>query len=71
MQVFLGSAFKGNDYLQKGLITGILRIAKESLFSELNNPGVYTITSLFFSDKFGFTEAETKRHWLILACKTF
>ncbi|HFA51973.1 MAG TPA: AAA family ATPase [Bacteroidetes bacterium] len=61
MQVFLGSAFKGNDSLQKGLITGIMRIAKESIFSELNNLGVFTITSLAFSDKFGFTEGETKK----------
>ncbi len=60
MQVFLGEAFKGNDSLQKGLITGILRIAKESLFSEFNNPGVYTILDPYFDDKFGFTIQETK-----------
>lgn len=61
MRVFLGEAFKGNDNMNKGLITGIMRIAKESLFSGLNNPGVYTITSLSFTDKFGFTTAETKK----------
>ena len=60
MQVFLGSAFKDNPSLHKGLITGIMRIAKESMFSALNNPGIFTITSFNFSDKFGFTEAETK-----------
>ena len=60
MQVFLGKAFKGNKTMHKGLITGILRIARESLFSEFNNPGVYTITSRYFSDRFGFTEQETK-----------
>ena len=60
MQVFMGSAFKGNPYLHKGLITGIMRIARESIFSEMNNIGVYTITSLYFADKFGFTEQETK-----------
>ena len=60
MQVFMGSAFKGNPYLHKGLITGIMRIARESIFSEMNNIGVYTITSLYFADKFGFTETETK-----------
>ncbi len=60
MQGFLGNAFKGNDALEKGLITGILRIARESLFSEFNNPGVYTITSRYFSEHFGFTEPETK-----------
>lgn len=60
MQVFMGSAFKENPYLHKGLITGIMRIARESIFSEMNNIGVYTITSLYFADKFGFTEQETK-----------
>lgn len=60
MQVFMGSAFKGNPYLHKGLITGIMRIARESIFSEMNNVGVYTITSIYFADKFGFTEQETK-----------
>lgn len=61
MQVFMGSAFKENPYLGKGLITGIMRIARESIFSEMNNVGVYTLTSLYFSDKFGFTERETKK----------
>ncbi|MGB0931513.1 MAG: AAA family ATPase [Chitinophagales bacterium] len=60
MQHFLGGAFKGNNSLHKGVVTGILRIAKESMFSEWNNPGVYTMRSYEFSDKFGFTESETK-----------
>ena len=60
MQVFLGAAFKGNAYLKKGLITGILRIARESLFSEMNNVGVFTITDPYFADKFGFTEPQVK-----------
>ena len=58
MQTFLGEAFKGNVFLEKGLITGILRVAKESIFSKFNNPGVYTITSNYFSDYFGFTQKE-------------
>ncbi len=61
LQVFLGEAFKENDYLEKGLITGIMRIARESIFSEMNNVGVHSITSHSFADKFGFTEAETKK----------
>ncbi|HFA48489.1 MAG TPA: AAA family ATPase [Bacteroidetes bacterium] len=61
MQGFLGAAFKGNHALHKGLITGILRVAKESLFSKFNNPGIYTIVDPYFSDKFGFTEQETKK----------
>ena len=59
MQVFMGSAFKENPYLHKGLITGIMRIARESIFSEMNNIGVYTILDPYFADKFGFTEEET------------
>lgn len=60
MRPLLGKALKDNLHLEKGLITGIMRIAKESLFSGLNNAGVYTLTSLAFSDKFGFTEEEMK-----------
>lgn len=60
MRPFLGKALKDNLFVKKGLITGIMRIAKESLFSGLNNPGVYTITSFPFSDKFGFTESEVQ-----------
>ncbi|MEA3443340.1 MAG: AAA family ATPase [Bacteroidota bacterium] len=60
MRTFLGEAFKGNENLEKGLITGIMRIARESIFSELNNFKVFSITSPYFADKFGFTENETK-----------
>ena len=59
MQTFLGEAYKGNNALQKGLLTGIMRIAKESIFSEWNNFKVFSITSPYFSDSFGFTEKET------------
>ncbi len=53
-------AFKGNDYLHKGLITGILKIVKSSLFSELNNVEVYScFSSPLYADAFGFTPAET------------
>lgn len=58
MQTFLGEAFKGNLGLKKGLITGVMRIAKESIFSDWNNFYVHGITSPYFSDKFGFTEEE-------------
>ena len=60
MQTFLGQAYKDNLSMYKGLITGIMRIARESLFSELNNPGIFTIFSYYFADKFGFTQEETK-----------
>jgi len=59
MRVFLGAAFKGNNSLKKGLITGIMRIARESIFSDWNNFNVFSITSPYFADKFGFTEKET------------
>lgn len=60
MRPFLGKAFKTNPYLYRGVITGILRIAKESIFSELNNLGIATLLNHHFADKFGFTESETK-----------
>jgi len=48
------------QYLEKGVITGIMRIAQESIFSGLNNPGVFTFLSEAFNDKFGFTEKEVE-----------
>lgn len=55
---FLGAAFKGNPHLFKGVLTGILRVAKESIFSGLNNLDVYGILQPEYSDTFGFTEDE-------------
>jgi len=58
---FLGGGLKDTDqYLEKGIVTGIMRITKESIFSGFNNPGVYTLLSPKFSDYFGFTEEEVK-----------
>ncbi|AOR24738.1 AAA family ATPase [Clostridium taeniosporum] len=54
----LTAALKDNIYLEKALVTGILRVAKESIFSGLNNLEVDTILGLNFNDKFGFTEDE-------------
>jgi hypothetical protein len=48
------------QYLEKSILTGIMRIAQESIFSGLNNPGVYTLLSKEFDDKFGFTEQEVE-----------
>ena len=59
MQGFLGDAYKGNNSLKKGLLTGVMRVGRESIFSEWNNFRVYSITSPYFDDKFGFTEQET------------
>jgi hypothetical protein len=62
MRNFLCGGLKDTDqYLEKSVITGIMRIAKESIFSGLNNPGVYTLLSTEFDDKFGFTEEEVEK----------
>lgn len=61
MRNLLGGAFKDNNYLYKGVITGILRVSRESIFTGLNNIGVYTVLDDDFSDKFGFIEAEVKQ----------
>ena len=61
MQNLLSGAFKDNKSLYKGVITGILRISKESIFSGLNNVSVHSVLDDEFSDKFGFTEPETKQ----------
>jgi hypothetical protein len=58
MRNMLGAALKSNDCLERGVITGILRIAKESIFSGLNNLTVYSILSPEYSEYFGFTEDE-------------
>ncbi|MEZ4527392.1 MAG: AAA family ATPase [Desulfobacterales bacterium] len=61
MRNFLSAGLKDNPHLFKGVLTGILRVAKESIFSGLNNPGVYTILSGKFSESFGFTETEVRQ----------
>jgi hypothetical protein len=55
---FLGAGLKDNPHLAKGVLTGILRIAKESVFSGLNNPSVYSLLRPEHADSFGFTQAE-------------
>ncbi|QTA79783.1 AAA ATPase-like domain-containing protein [Desulfonema limicola] len=55
---FLSAGLKDNTYLFKGVLTGILRVAKESVFSGLNNLGVYTLLDKEFNTFFGFTEPE-------------
>ncbi|MEL6152771.1 MAG: AAA family ATPase [Bacteroidota bacterium] len=54
----LGATFKSNKYLQKGLITGILRVAKANLFSDLNNVTEYTLLDDEFATSYGFTQGE-------------
>lgn len=52
------STFKTNPYMERGLLTGITRVSKESIFSDLNNLEVVTTTSEKYSGFFGFTEKE-------------
>lgn len=61
MRNLLSGAFKDNVYLQKGMITGILRVARESIFSGLNNLKVESMLTYDFSDKFGFIEPEIEQ----------
>lgn len=52
------STFKSNPYLERALMTGITRVSKESIFSDLNNLEVVTTTSEKYEDSFGFTQDE-------------
>lgn len=58
--VFYGSVLKGNEDLWMALLTGIQRVAKESIFSKLNNIRVYTVLDERYSEYFGLTENEAK-----------
>ncbi len=52
------STFKTNPYLEKAIMTGITRVSRESIFSDLNNLTVITTTSDMYADSFGFTQQE-------------
>ncbi|MDE7212294.1 MAG: AAA family ATPase, partial [Lachnospiraceae bacterium] len=54
----LNSTFKTNPYLERAIMTGITRVSKESIFSDLNNLNVVTATSGQYGDSFGFTQEE-------------
>ena len=58
---FYGSALKGNEYMDQALLTGIQRVAKESIFSKLNNISIYTVIDECYSDKFGITKREAEK----------
>ncbi len=57
------ATFKSNPYVERALLTGITRVSKESIFSDLNNLAVVTTTSTQYMDSFGFTEQEV---WAVL-----
>ncbi|MBF0363706.1 MAG: AAA family ATPase [Oligoflexia bacterium] len=58
MQGLLGAALKDNLSLNRAVVTGVIRIAKESFFSELNNVKIYSVMQSKYSQYFGFTEEE-------------
>ena len=60
MRDLFSATFKGNLSMKKGIITGILRVSKEDMFSGANNIKVYNITDYNYSNHFGFTEEEVK-----------
>jgi hypothetical protein len=57
-RAFLSGGLKDNPHLYRGVITGILRVAKESIFSDLNNLQVHTLLSGSCASAFGFTDEE-------------
>ena len=58
MRNLFNATFKTNPYLERAFMTGITRASRESIFSDLNNLNVVTITSNEYADSFGFTEEE-------------
>lgn len=72
MRELFSSAFKDNDFLEKGLMTGILRVSRNNMLSGLNNLEMYTLMDNQYSQYFGFTDIEVaelievagvKDHW--------
>ena len=60
-KVFYGEALKTNLYLRTGIMTGIIRVIKAGIFSDLNNLKIYSILDKEYSDFFGFTQEEVKK----------
>ncbi len=58
LRSMFNAAFKTNPYLERAIMTGVTRVSKESIFSDLNNLEVVTTTSEKYADCFGFTEEE-------------
>ena len=60
-KIFYGMTFKDNPYLEKTVLTGVSRVAKESIFSGANNFDVFTVLDNEFADDFGITEEEVNK----------
>lgn len=58
---FISAGFKSNDSLAFGIISGCVRVAKESVFTGMNNPGVITVTSIIPDEYWGFTQKEVEK----------
>jgi hypothetical protein len=61
VRTLFGAAFKTNDSLEFAVLTGCLRISKESIFTGLNNFKVYTVKDVRYNEYFGFTDAEVRQ----------
>ncbi|PHI04665.1 AAA family ATPase [Fusobacterium polymorphum] len=60
-KTFYSSVLKDNNYLQMGVLTGIIRVIKAGIFSDLNNLKTYTILSDDYTDIYGLTEEEVEK----------
>ena len=60
-KTFYSSVLKDNNYLQMGVLTGIIRVIKAGIFSDLNNLRTYTILSDDYTDSYGLTEKEVEK----------
>ena len=60
-KTFYSSVLKDNSYLQMGVLTGIIRVIKAGIFSDLNNLSTYTILSDVYTDSYGLTEEEVEK----------
>ncbi len=58
IRILFNSTFKTNPYLYRAIMTGITRVSRESIFSDLNNLFIVTATSNAYADSFGFTQRE-------------
>ena len=61
IQPILSTSLKGNESLKMGILTGVLRVGGQSLFSSFNNVDVYDVMSEHYNEYFGFTLEETKK----------
>ena len=59
-KTFYSTVLKDNSYLQMGVLTGIIRVIKAGIFSDLNNLSTYTILSDMYTDSYGLTEEEVE-----------